>query len=77
MNRDISKPRIFKTFYPKLGIGYWRVSHMPKPYNLKDAPLWLAAHKFTQKLNSKISEDNFKRKQNGKNTQENNQEKIH
>ena len=54
MNRP--KPRIFTKFYPSLKRRYWKVSLMPKPFNVKDSVLWNAAHKWVYEQNSKEQE---------------------
>lgn len=52
----LPRPRIFWTYYPKSRRGYWRVSHMPKPYHHNRAA-WEAAHSYVNQLNAKIGKE--------------------
>ncbi|WEL95577.1 hypothetical protein [Xanthomonas phage vB_XooS_NR08] len=49
------KPRIYWQYYPKSRRGYWKVSHMPKPWKPEDAPFWDKAHEFVRRLNDAIA----------------------
>ena len=49
------KPRIYWQYYPKSRRGYWKVSHMPKPWKPEDAPFWDKAHEFARRLNDAIT----------------------
>lgn len=49
------KPRIYWKYYPKSRRGYWKVSHMPKPWKPEDAPFWDKAHEYARRLNDAIT----------------------
>jgi hypothetical protein len=49
------KPRIYWQYCPKSRRGYWKVSHMPKPWKPEDSPFWERAHEFARRLNDAIT----------------------
>lgn len=48
-------PRIYWSFYPKLGYGLWRVSPLPKPYSRGTRrQRWDEAYSYINQLNERI-----------------------
>ena len=49
------KPRVYLRHYKTLDRREWRVSVLPKPYNIHNLALWAHAHKLAGKLNEDLN----------------------